>query len=306
MQVKEDQYLAGLTSESINPNTSRIDECDTEGILRLLNSEDQGVPLAVEKEIPQITQAVDLIVERIRAGGRLFYVGCGTSGRLGVLDASECPPTYGTSPELVQGYIAGGDTALRNAVEGSEDNAQEGAELMETIGVTNKDAVVGITASGSAPYVLGAIVKAREIGAAAIGLATNQNSKLARICDVTIAPVVGPEPIMGSTRMKSGTAQKLVLNMISTSVMIRLGKVYNNLMVDLRASNNKLLDRSMRIIRQVCGCTTEEAAAALNEADMSVKLAILMLKSGLGADDARSLLDSVGGRLKDAISHGKE
>lgn len=295
-----DQYLAGLTTETVNPNTACIDECSTEEILRLINAEDERVPKAVAAEIPSLAKAVDLAYERLLRGGRMFYAGCGTSGRLGVLDASECPPTYGVSPELVQGYIAGGDIALRNAVEGSEDDAEAGAQLVRDHNLTEKDVLVGITASGSAPYVLGAVQEAAARGAATIALVNNKGSKLEALCQVTVAPVVGPEVIMGSTRMKSGTAQKLVLNMLSTSVMVKLGKVYNNLMVDLQCTNKKLRDRSARIFCAATGADSETAAARLEQAGGTLKTAILMELAGIDRAEAEARLERSGGRLKQA------
>lgn len=292
-----DQYLAGLTTESINPNTRHIDTCETEEILRLINAEDAAVPGAVAKELPQLAKAVDLAYEALHSGGRMFYVGCGTSGRLGVLDASECPPTYGVDPEMVQGYIAGGDAALRTAIEGSEDNAEAGRRLVCDLGLTEHDVLVGITASGSAPFVIGAVEEARRRGAVCIALVNNSDSKLAALCHVAVAPIVGPEVIMGSTRMKAGTAQKLVLNMLSTSVMIKMGKVYNNLMVDLHATNRKLRDRSVRIICAATGASSEQAAKSLEQADGQVKIAIVMLRTGLDKNTAESCLAGSDGHL---------
>lgn len=296
-----DQYLAGLTTEGVNEKTFCIDECSTEAMLKLINEEDKKVPEAVEMEIPLIAKAVELVHARLSAGGRMFYIGAGTSGRLGVLDAAECPPTFGTSPELVQAYIAGGDTALRTAVEGSEDSGEEGRQLVESCGITKRDAVVGISASGSAPFVLAAIEAAREMGAATIGIVNNKHSKLDKLCDVCIAPVVGSEVIMGSTRLKSGSSQKLVLNMLTTCVMVKLGKVYNNLMVDLKASNRKLYDRSIRIIQMTTGVEPETAAEYLKEADSHVKLAIMMIRSGLDVTEASRILEKNRGYLKKAI-----
>lgn len=298
-----DNYLAGLLTESVNPETKHIDECGTEEILRLLNRQDAQVPAAVEKEIPNITRAVDKIVASLKKGGRLFYFGAGTSGRLGVLDASECPPTYGTDPELVQAYIAGGDTALRHAVEGCEDSPEQGRMLVEDCGVTSKDACVGITASGSAKFVLGAVQAARDIGAVTIGLVTNPGTRLEKFCDVTIAPITGPEPIVGSTRMKSGTAQKLVLNMLTTASMIKLGKVYGNLMVDLKAGNEKLRERAKRIFCTVTGADEKTAAKALEKAGMDTKLAIAMFLTGLDAAAAGTALAANDGRLKATLQN---
>ena len=300
-----DDYLSRLTTEGINPRTLRIDECGTQEILELINDEDCTVPKAVRREMDRIVRAADLIYEAMKSGGKLFYVGAGTSGRLGVLDASECPPTYGTDPELVQGFIAGGDQALRKAVEGSEDDSDAGARLMTEHGVGSCDVVVGITASGGTPFVLGAVKKASELGAKTVGIVNNRDTKLEKLCDVCIAPIVGPEVIIGSTRMKSGTAQKLVLNMLTTAVMIKLGKVYNNLMVDLKASNRKLRDRSIRIICTATGTTEGNAAKYLEAADMRVKTAILMIETGLDCSAANLRLQTCGGRLKAAIQAGK-
>ncbi|OZB94989.1 N-acetylmuramic acid 6-phosphate etherase [Paenibacillus sp. XY044] len=296
-----DEYLAGLTTEGINDKTLSIDECSTEEMVRLMNEQDSKVPAAVAAEIPQIVKAVDTLHHVLKNGGRMFYVGAGSSGRLGVLDASECPPTFGVDPLLVQGHIAGGDGALRTAVEGYEDNAEEGVALIERCGVTDKDAVIGISASGSATFVIAALKKAGEIGAATIGVVNNKNSKVEHVCDVCIAPVVGPEVIMGSTRLKAGTAQKMVLNMLTTCTMVKLGKTYNNLMVDLKASNIKLQDRSVRIIKTATGVDDKTALSYLESASMNCKLAIMMIKTGLDAQAAAQALDQAEGSLKKAI-----
>lgn len=299
--------LKKLTTEGVNPDTVTIDECSTEELLRMINREDQKVAPAVEKEIPQITKAVDLLYPALKSGGRMIYVGAGTSGRLGVLDASECPPTYGTDPEMVQGFIAGGDVALRSAVEGCEDDPQAGRELIRQCKVNDRDVVIGITASGSAAFVIAALQQAREFGAATIGVTNNQENDFAGYCDVCIAPVCGPEVISGSTRMKAGTAQKLVLNMLTTSVMVKLGKVYHNRMVDLRASNKKLNSRSVRMICEITGVDEETAAKYLQKADKSAKLAIMCILSGLEPDRAKEILDENQGYLKSALkSIGKE
>lgn len=296
-----EQYFAGLTTEGINPDTQMIDECTTEQMLRLLNQEDAKVPAAVAAEIPQIVRAVDILHHVLKQGGRMFYIGAGTSGRLGVLDASECPPTFGVDPALVQGHIAGGDMALRVAVEGFEDSAEEGIALIERVGVTSRDAVIGISASGSASFVIAGLKKAAELGAVTIGIVNNKGSRLEEVCDICIAPVVGPEVIMGSTRLKAGTAQKLVLNMLTTCTMVKLGKTYNNLMVDLKASNKKLYDRSVRIIRIATGVDPDTAAEFLAKASMNCKLAILMIKTGLDAVQAERVLEESEGNLKSAI-----
>ncbi|MEF2245037.1 N-acetylmuramic acid 6-phosphate etherase [Paenibacillus sp. IITD108] len=297
------EYFAGLTTEEINEATGMIDESTTEEMLQLINRENAKVTAAVESEIPQIAEAIDRLYEVLKNGGRMLYVGAGTSGRLGVLDASECPPTFGTDPLLVQGHIAGGDIALRTAVEGFEDNAEEGMALIEQCGVTSKDAVIGISASGSAAFVIAALEKAGQMGALTISVVNNKHSRLEQACEICIAPVVGPEVIMGSTRLKAGTAQKLVLNMLSTGVMVKLGKTYNNLMVDLKASNKKLYDRSIRIVRNVTAVDYDTAASYLEQAALSSKLAIMMIKTGLDADAAKQQLELHEGRLKQAIQH---
>lgn len=295
-------YLAGLTTEAVNPDTLMIDECTTEEMIQLVNQQDALVPAAIAEEIPQIAKAVDILHHRLSNGGRMFYIGAGTSGRLGVLDASECPPTFGTDPSLVQGHIAGGDIALRTAVEGCEDDADGGIALIESIGVTDKDVLVGISASGSANFVIAALAKAKELGAATIGVCNNKGSKFEPIVDVCISPVVGPEVISGSTRLKAGTAQKLVLNMLTTCTMVKLGKTYNNLMVDLKASNIKLVDRSIRIIMNTTGVEASTAAETLEKASMNCKLAIMMIKTGLEAQEAERALNANGGHLKQAIA----
>lgn len=296
-----EQYFAELTTERVNPHTQMIDECTTEEMLHLLNQEDAKVPAAVAAEIPQITKAVDILYRSLKNGGRMFYIGAGTSGRLGVLDASECPPTFGVDPLLVQGHIAGGDIALRVAVEGFEDSAEEGIALIERVGVTAQDAVIGISASGSASFVIAGLKRAAELGATTIGVVNNKGSRLEAVCDICISPVVGPEVIMGSTRLKAGTAQKLVLNMLTTCTMVKLGKTYNNLMVDLKASNKKLYDRSIRIIQFATGVDHDTAGEYLQKASMSCKLAILMIKTGLDASKAEQVLQECEGNLKLAI-----
>lgn len=297
-----DEYLASLLTEKVNERTEQIDRCNTVEILEMINREDITVPREVGKVIPQIAEAVDMITEAVRNGGRLFYFGAGTSGRLGILDASECPPTFGVDPSLVQGYIAGGDIALRTAVEGCEDSEDLGRREIEAAGITAKDAVVGITASGRTPYVLGVVRQAAAIGARTIGIATNPNNLLQEEVDICITPVVGPEVITGSTRMKSGTAQKLVLNMLTTSVMIKLGKVYGNRMVDLRATNVKLVERAKRIFGDVTGEAEAVAQEYLDAAGMETKLAIMMYYSGLGASEASRILKENDDSLRKALS----
>lgn len=301
-----DNYLTQLTTEQVNRQTLHIDECDTAGMLRLINNQDSLVPAAVAEEIPHIAAAVDVIVAAFRSGGRLFYVGAGTSGRLGILDASECPPTYGTDPDMVQAYIAGGDTAMRTAVEGSEDSEEGGVELVRRVGVRAGDVVVGITASGGAPFVLAAVRESHRLGAHTVGLVTNPHSQLEKLVDISIAPQVGPEVIIGSTRMKSGTAQKLVLNMLTTCAMIQMGKVYGNLMVDLRPTNRKLRDRARRIIGYATGVDRDTAGKYLGKSGGNTKLAILMIRTGLDSSAAREVLESAGGKLKRAIQQAGE
>jgi N-acetylmuramic acid 6-phosphate etherase len=296
------EYLSNLITEKENQNTKNIDECSTREILELINQEDCGVPYAVREEIPNITKAVDILYESLKNGGKMVYIGAGTSGRLGVLDASECPPTFGTDPELVQGYIAGGDVALRTAVEGCEDNEELGMQQIMECNVNKGDVVIGITASGSAPYVIGGLKQARECGAKTIAVVNNKESKLEPLCDICIAPVVGPEVIIGSTRMKAGTAQKLVLNMLTTSTMIKLGKVYGNMMVDLKATNNKLNDRALRIIKTTTGTDDETAKEYLEKANKNTKTAILMILSGSTFEEAERLLLANAGYLKKALN----
>lgn len=279
-----------LTTEKVNPNTVNIDTCSTMEILEKIHAEDCKVADAVGKTLSEIEKAVDTIVDRIKSGGRLIYVGAGTSGRLGVLDASECPPTFGTDPDLVIGIIAGGDKALRTSIEGAEDGYNQGGKDLDLLHVSEKDAVVGISASGNAPYVLGALEHAKKLGAASIALCNTFPGSVIQAADVAIVPVVGPEAIMGSTRMKAGTAQKMVLNMLSTATMIKLGKVYHNLMVDLSPSNHKLKDRTVRIIMQATGVPREEAECALQKAKGETKTAILCLLCRCGVEEARRLL----------------
>ena len=293
--------LDGLVSEERNPRTMQIDVQPTDEVLRSMNREDRLVPEAVEKVIPQITAAVDRIVAAFEQGGRLVYLGAGTSGRLGVLDASECPPTFGIPYSMVVGLIAGGPDALIKATEGAEDDAAEGAKALANIDLTRTDVVVGIAVSGRTPYVIGGLEYARDLGATTIALSCNPAAIIGRIADISIAPVVGPEVLTGSTRLKSGTAQKLVLNMLSTASMIRIGKSYQNLMVDMNASNQKLVARAVRIVMQATGCTEDAAAQALARTRNDLKLAILTLATGLPVAAAQSALDDAGGFLRKAI-----
>lgn len=293
--------LDRLTTEAGDPALADIDALDAEARLRLLNAQDALVAGAVEGEIPHIARAVTCAARSLAQGGRLLYVGAGTSGRLGVLDAAECPPTFGVPPTLVQGIIAGGREAMFRAVEGAEDSADLGVQAMQEAEVSARDTVVGISASGRAPFVLGALQEAGRRGAATVGLANNRPSELEAVADVMIAPLVGPEALAGSTRLKSGTSQKMVLNMISTGAMMEIGKTYGNLMVDVQATNAKLRARALRIVQQVTGAEAAEAEAALSQAGGSAKLAIVILKTGRTPDEAQRLLAESGGFLRRAL-----
>jgi len=295
--------LDSLLTEQPNPASARIDSVSTDEMLRIINAEDQKVAGAVQAEIPAIARAVDAIVAAIEAGGRLFYIGAGTSGRLGVLDASECPPTFSVPPELVQGIIAGGEPALSRATETTEDDPTIGVRDLLARGFTSRDVLVGLAASGRTPYVLGAVAEARRIGALTIGVSCTPDSELSAAVDIPIAPLVGPEIVAGSTRLKSGTAQKLVLNMLSTGTFIRLGYVFGNLMVNVQPKNTKLLDRARRIVAQAAGVSYQRAGEVLEEAGNSVRTAILMAKTGANRDDAERRLAAVGGRISRAL-HG--
>jgi N-acetylmuramic acid 6-phosphate etherase len=295
------ENLEMLVTEGRNPNTMEIDSVSTLEMMEMINEEDKKVAIAVGEAKESIAKAVDLIADRLFQGGRLIYIGAGTSGRLGILDASECPPTYGVSPDLIQGIIAGGYTAIFKAVEGAEDDSELAkADLLER-NLTSKDVVCGIAASGRTPYVIGGMNFAKEVGAGVICVTMNPESEMAKVADVPISVVVGPEVIMGSTRMKAGTAQKLVLNMLSTGAMIKLGKVYGNLMVDVQASNEKLHTRARRITMLATGEEEEVVDAVLNETDQNVKLSIIMIETGLGKKSAQKLLDENKGYVRKAI-----
>ncbi len=295
-------YLASLPTETRNPRSAHIDELSTLDMLRVINDEDRTVPEAVATQLPVIAEAVDRIAERFSRGGRLLYIGAGTSGRLGVLDASECPPTFSVAATLVQGLIAGGDPALRLSSEHSEDRPEEGARdlLALTPAFNSSDTLVGIAASGRTPYVLGALQLAQDRGGLTIALTCVPDSRMAAIAELTIAPVTGPEVLTGSTRMKAGTATKLVLNMLSTGVMVRTGTVFGNLMVNVKPTNAKLVDRAHRILIAATGCTPDRAAQLLREAG-SVKLAILMELTGLPFAAANSRLKRANGILRAAL-----
>ncbi len=297
--------LDHLPTEQPNPASEGIDARPTEEILRIINQEDRGIADAVGVAIPEIAKAVEKIVGRLRDGGRLFYIGAGTSGRLGVLDAAECPPTFQVPPELIQGIIAGGAPALARATEVSEDDPAGGARDLDARGFTAADVLFGIATSGRTPYVLGAIDRARALGAVTIGLSSNPDSELARRVDIAITPVTGPEIIAGSTRMKAGTATKLVLNMVSTAVMIRLGHVYGNLMVNVRPVNEKLAERARRIVARAGGVDREQAVRLLDDAGGDVKMAILMAQFDVDAEEAARRLAAAGGRLSEAVERWK-
>jgi N-acetylmuramic acid 6-phosphate etherase len=289
------------TTEARNPATTEIDTASTLELVRIMNAEDAKVAAAVATALPEIADAIDRIATRMRDGGRLIYMGSGTSGRLGVLDASECPPTFNTPPDLVIGLIAGGPTAITQAREGAEDDRHSGARDIAELDVTHRDSVVGITASGGTPYVLGGMAEAHRRGALVIGLTCNHPAPIDDCGDVVIAAVVGPEVIAGSTRLKAGTAQKMVLNMLSTGVMIRLGKTYGNLMLDLRATNAKLRDRAQRIVAQACGVTEEEAARMLATCDQEVKTAIVAILNDVTPEVARRQLAASRGVVREAL-----
>ena len=295
--------LGSLPTEARNPASERIDEVSTVEMLGILHAADQEAVAAVGRVLPQIAAAVDAIAARMEAGGRLFYLGAGTSGRLGVLDASECPPTYNTPPELVQGIIAGGDVALRRSIERAEDQPEFGARDLEEHDFGAGDALVGIAASGRTPYVLGGMEHARRLGALTIGLTCVPGSPVAVAAEIALVPATGPEVVTGSTRMKAGTATKLVLNMLSTGTLVRLGYVYGNLMVNVQPTNTKLADRAARIIAAITGLSEEQAAQLLAKAE-TVKTAVVMQKLGVSRADAEARLAAAHGRLKDVLQGG--
>lgn len=295
------QTLSTLITEQRNPNSMHVDSLSALEIVQLMNQEDKQVPLAIEKCLPQIAQAVECIVAAFQQGGRLVYIGAGTSGRLGVLDASECPPTFGVLPEMVKGIIAGGERALRHPIEGAEDSKEQAVIDLQTIQFSSKDVLVGIAASGRTPYVIGALEYAKSLGSVTVSIASNPNSAMANIVDIAIDTVVGPEVLTGSSRLKSGTAQKLVLNMLTTASMILMGKCYQNLMVDVQASNEKLKARAIRIVMQATDCDKALAEETLKQADQNAKLAIMMILSGLDRAQAETLLEKHQGKLQLAL-----
>lgn len=295
------EQLRSLATEQRNPLSEHIDTASVSEILNVINTEDHRVPIAVREEIPYIAQAVEHVVEALKSGGRLFYVGAGTSGRLGILDASEIPPTFGADPELVQGLIAGGREAVFRSQEGAEDVEEDGAAALRDAGITPRDVVCGIAASRRTPFVVGAVDYARTLGCATLFVTCTPRDNFDLDVDVAICPVVGPEVVMGSTRMKSGTAQKLVLNMLTTASMIRLGKVYKNMMVDLQRTSQKLVERANRTVMMVTGVDYETATRTLDRTDGHVKTALVVLLADVDADEARRRLDAADGFVRPAI-----
>lgn len=300
-EMKKIDELSSLETESVNPATLDLDKFSTSELVRVINAEDARVAGAVQQALPEISSAIDAIAARMRRGGRLIYIGSGTSGRLGVLDASECPPTFGVSSSLVVGLIAGGDSALRQSVEAAEDRPEQGGADLQEINLGPDDCVVGLTASGRTPYVLGGLDYARSTGALAVGVACNKPSVITSHADIAILAEVGPEILSGSTRLKSGTAQKMILNMLSTAVMVRLGKTYGNLMVDLRPSNTKLRERALRLFCQITGCDEKGAKVVLESCNWEVKTAIVAYRLGCRPEEARRRLDLVGGFVRKVL-----
>lgn len=294
--------LTSMITESRNPASADIDSLPTLDMLRVINREDQTVALAVEKTLPQVAQVVDAVAQAFRLGGRLIYMGAGTSGRLGILDASECPPTFGTPAEQVVGLIAGGHKAILKAVENAEDNRELAVSDLNALNFNEKDVLVGIAASGRTPYVLGGMEYALSLGATVAAVSCNPDSEMSRLAGIAITPVVGPEVITGSSRMKAGTAQKLILNMITTGAMIRSGKVYGNLMADVEATNAKLVERQKRIVMAATECDRATAEQALAACDGHCKTAIVMILAQLSAGDAKALLAQHQGFIRDALT----
>jgi len=298
--------LEQLLTESRNPNTLTIDQESSLEIVTLINQEDHKVPLAIQAILPEIAIAVDCIVSVLQSGGRLFYLGAGTSGRIGILDASECPPTYGTNPELVQGIIAGGPQAILRAVEGAEDSPLLAKEDLQNKQLTSSDILVGIAASGRTPYVLGGLQYAKSLGCKTISLTCTPSSQMGTIADLSLAVLTGPEVIMGSTRMKAGSAQKMILNMLTTATMIRLGKVYSNLMVDVQATNHKLEERAKLIVSLATGIDLNQASIALTRAKGSAKLAIILLLTGASPEEGCQLLEESKGFIPNSLNPEKQ
>lgn len=294
--------LSAMVTENRNPNSEKIDNCSTLEILQIINNEDKQVATAVEKQLPQIAKAVETITRAFSNQGRLIYIGAGTSGRLGILDASECPPTYGTPPQQVIGLIAGGQPAIFRAVENAEDNPELAVADLKNINFNAKDVLVGIAASGRTPYVIGAMQFAKSIGATVISLCCNPKAPMIAIADIAITPIVGAEVITGSSRMKAGTAQKMVLNMLTTASMIKRGKVYGNLMVDVEATNAKLIERQISIVMQATECNRETAILALEQCQRHCKTAILMILANLNAEQAKQALSKNNGFIRQTLN----
>jgi N-acetylmuramic acid 6-phosphate etherase len=293
--------LNHLTTESRNTETMHLDEMSIQEALITMNDEDQFVPKAIEPIIPELTKVIKEAISKFKQHGRLIYIGAGTSGRLGVLDAAECVPTFNTSPDEVIGIIAGGSKAMTEAVEGAEDNEEQGKDDLKAIQLSKKDIVIGISASGRTPYVKAALAFANEVGAVSVSLSCNTNSEMSKLSQYALEVPVGPEVLTGSTRLKSGTAQKLILNMISTMTMIGVGKVYDNLMVDLKPTNQKLIQRSIRIIKDICDLNDEEAKLLYEKADQNIKTAVMMYLCDTTKDDAQNKLLKHNGVIKQAI-----
>ena len=293
--------LTQLPTENRNPNSEKIDTLSTLDMLKVINNEDQKVAIAVQKTLPEIAKVVDIVTQAFQKGGRLIYCGAGTSGRLGILDASECPPTFGVDPQQVIGLIAGGHKAILQAVENAEDNAELGAHDLQAINMNNKDVLVGIAASGRTPYVIGAMTYALSIGASVAALSCNPQSPMSKLAQISIAPIIGPEILTGSSRMKAGSAQKLVLNMISTGAMIRSGKVFSNLMVDVETTNSKLVQRQKNIVMAATDCSEDQATEMLKQTGNHCKTAILMILGDLDVQSARQKLNEHNGFIRHAL-----
>jgi len=302
MQEQETKRLAQLETERRNHRTAELDALPTEELVKVLNEENHVVAESIDPLLPRLAELVDAIVKRMKSGGRIIYVGAGTSGRLGILDASECPPTFGVSPDTVQGIIAGGHTALVSSIEGAEDDAELGKRDIEERSLTEHDTVIGIAASGRTPYVIGAIDFAKSKGCLTAAIVNVSNSKLAEHAEFALEAVTGPEPLTGSTRMKAGSAQKFLLNMISTSVMVKSGKVYQNLMVDVKATNEKLRHRAIRIVQEATGATPEICETALDYSDWHAKTAIVSILLEVAPEEAAELLHSSAGHLRTALN----
>jgi N-acetylmuramic acid 6-phosphate etherase len=299
--MKNTEDLTSLATETPNPASKDLDQLSTLELVQVINNEDARIAAAVQQTLPEIATAIDQIADRLQKGGRLIYFGAGTSGRLGVLDASECPPTFSVPPELVVGLIAGGDTALRHAIEAAEDKPEMGQRDLQAVNLSARDCVVGLSASGRTPYVLGGLDYARATGTLAIGVACNRPAAISQHADICILAPVGAEVLSGSTRLKSGTAQKMILNMLSTGVMVRLGKTFGNLMVDLRPTNAKLRVRAIRLLGQAAGCTEETSQSLLEACRWEVKTAIVAHYLGCNADEAREKLASAGGFVRKVL-----